>query len=114
MRNLKHLEKYRQPMMGMMGDEYNGMFELQLKSCGVWFKVIASNGLDWDHISVSTEARCPRWEEMHLIKQMFFENDEIAIEIHPSEEEYVNMHPYCLHMWRSQKLEIPMPPKFMV
>ena len=88
-------------------------------SCGlrmrcVSFGVIASWGSGWDHVSVSTAHRCPTWDEMTAIKNVFFRPDEIVMQLHPAEENYVNLHPFCLHMWRPQLAEIPMPPRFMV
>ena len=30
------------------------------------------------------------------------------------EEDYVNVHPYCLHIWRPQHQDLPKPPKIFV
>ena len=40
--------------------------------------------------------------------------DEICVEYHPAESEYVNNMPYCLHIWRPQREPIPTPPSWMV
>lgn len=77
-------------------------------------KVIASWGGGWDHVSVSFRNRCPTWEEMSEIKRLFFYPEETAWEYHPMESEYVNQHPYCLHIWRYQKPGMVMPPSWMV
>lgn len=58
--------------------------------------------------------RCPKWNEMCIIKEMFFEDDEVVMQLHPKKEDYVNDHPYCLHLWKPQEVEIPTPPTFMV
>lgn len=76
--------------------------------------VIFSYGGGWDHVSVSFRNRCPTWEEMQEIKMMFFYPDEVCFQYHPAESKYVNIHPYCLHIWRPQKAEIPTPPSWMV
>ena len=73
-----------------------------------------SNGGGWDHVSVSFARRCPTWEEMCKIKGIFFGPDECCVEYHPAEKDYVNVHPYCLHIWRPQNAEIPKPPKIFV
>lgn len=114
MRALSHLDKYRIPYMGSMGDIHNGAFSLHLDGSNRTFFVIASNGGDWDHVSVSTEYRCPRWEEMQQIKDLFFEPEEVVMQLHPAKSEYVNNHPYCLHMWRPQRADIPLPPPIFV
>lgn len=76
--------------------------------------VVFSWGGGWDHVSVSFPNRCPTWEEMCEIKQMFFRPDEVCVQYHPAESEYVNTHPYCLHIWRLQKSGMPTPPSWMV
>lgn len=76
--------------------------------------VVWSFGGGWDHVSVSYNNRCPTWDEMCKVKDMFFRPDECCVEYHPAEEDYVNVHPYCLHIWRPQGAEIPKPPKIFV
>ncbi|MCX7772945.1 MAG: hypothetical protein N2376_07530 [Clostridia bacterium] len=76
--------------------------------------VIFSFGGGWDHVSVSYSNRCPTWEEMSYIKDAFFGPDECVVQYHPAKSEYVNLHPYCLHLWRPQNEAIPMPPKEFV
>lgn len=77
-------------------------------------KIIFSIGGGWDHVSVSYANRCPTWEEMCLIKHIFFKDDECVLQYHPAKEDYVNNFPYCLHLWRPQNVEIPKPPKRFV
>ena len=76
--------------------------------------VVWSSGGGWDHVSVSWKTRCPTWEEMCEIKKIFFHPEEVCVEYHPAESEYVKMHPYCLHIWRYQQPGMPMPPAWMV
>lgn len=85
---------------------YNGQFRM--------LRVIASWGEGWDHVSVSLPNRCPTWEEMCFIKDFFFHPNECVIQYHPAQEDYVNNHQFCLHMWRPQENEIPKPPKIFV
>ena len=73
-------------------------------------RFIASWGGEWDHVSVSLGYRCPTWEEMAYVKDIFFKPDECAIQFHPPKENYVNIHPFCLHLWRPQNEAILMPP----
>jgi len=76
--------------------------------------VVCSWGGGWDHVSVSFSNRCPTWEEMCLTKAIFFRDDECCVEYHPAKEDYVNHHPYCLHIWKPQGTELPKPPKIFV
>lgn len=76
--------------------------------------VIWSNGGGWDHVSVSYPNRCPTWDEMCMVKDIFFLPEETCVEYHPAKENYVNIHPYCLHIWRPQKAGLPLPTKLFV
>lgn len=117
MKDLHTLDKYRvdsRHIYGWNGDGGNGVFKVFVG--GRSFKCIASDGGGWDHVSVSpwNQKRCPTWEEMCAIKDMFFEPEETVIQYHPPHSEYVNNHPYCLHLWRPTDQEIPRPPKQFV
>lgn len=76
--------------------------------------VIASDGMGWDHVSVSLRDRCPSWEEMKRVKEMFFADDEAAFQIFPPKEQYRNCHPFCLHWWRPQREVMPLPDPYLV
>lgn len=91
-----------------------GAFEFRIPRCNRSFRVIVGNGDGWDHVSVSLHDRCPTWEEMCAIKELFFEDWEWVVQYHPAEADYVNNHPYVLHLWRPHDVEIPRPPKVMV
>lgn len=76
--------------------------------------VIASDGLGWDHVSVSLQDRCPTWDEMKRVKEMFFTDDEPAFQIYPTKGQYRNYHPHCLHWWRPQNDTFPLPDPIQV
>ena len=90
----------------------NGAFYLMRG--GVRLTVIVSDGGGWDHVSVSCSHRTPTWAEMCWIKDLFFEPEEAVVQYHPPASTYVNTHPNCLHMWRCQTAEMPLPPPWMV
>lgn len=94
----------------------NGAFFVpnRLSRAGPPFKVIASDGGGWEHVSVSLPHRCPTWEEMAFVKSMFWTDEDCVVQFHPPRSEYVNNHPYCLHLWRQVGAEFPMPPALMV
>ena len=95
----------------------NGRFIIPLRGRHaevVHLTVIASDGLGWDHVSVSLPHRCPEWEEMAYIKDLFWEPNECVVQYHPPADRYVNHHPYALHLWRPQGIEIPVPSLEMV
>lgn len=76
--------------------------------------VVWSNGLGWEHVSVSFEKRVPTWDEMCKIKELFWNDDETVVQYHPKKTEYVNIHPYCLHLWKQTDCEYKLPETFMV
>lgn len=112
MRNLNHLNMHREALYGVMGDGYNGAFRIKRK--GIEFVIIASNGGGWEHVSISTAFRCPIWEEMNYFKKMFFHDDEVVMQLHPEKKNYVNHHPFCLHLWKPIGVKIPVPPTYMI
>lgn len=75
---------------------------------------IASDGLEWEHVSVSLHNRTPTWDEMCFIKSMFWDDEDCVMQLHPPKSQYVNNHPHCLHLWRPTAQEIPLPLKEMV
>jgi hypothetical protein len=106
-------EQFRQyhPTLGH-GDHTEGYFLVPYgrRPHIACLRVIASQGLLWDHVSVSLPTRCPTWQEMCHVKDLFFHDHETVIQFHPAKKDYVNFHPNCLHLWRPQQETIPMPP----
>ena len=76
--------------------------------------VVWSFGGGWEHVSVSFRKRTPTWEEMCKIKDIFFNPEEVAVQYHPRSSEYVNKHPFCLHIWRKCGEDFETPPKCFV
>ena len=63
----------------------------------------------WEHVSVSSYRRnkMPSWDDMCRVKDVFFEAEEEAVQLHPRESEYVHsVGPKAaplenvLHIWR--------------
>ena len=101
------------------GDTF-GAFSLP-GPCGQRLQVLASDGLDpdiqlqgWEHVSVSTKNRNPNWQEMCYVKNMFWAPEETVIQYHPPASQYVNCHPYTLHLWRPINYVLPLPPSILV
>jgi hypothetical protein len=64
--------------------------------------IVACDLGGWDHVSVHVEGRCPIWGEMCFVKDLFFRDDEVVMQLHPAKSQYVNEHPFMLHLWRPQ------------
>jgi len=110
-------EKYRFQQLGHylssdMSYGNNGVFIVPFESFVM--QVIVSDGEGWDHVSVSLKNRTPNWREMCFIKEMFWGKDACVVQYHPPESEYINNHPFCLHLWKSQTQEMPLPPWILV
>ena len=121
MRDLKEIEKIRGlhittllPKEGIVG--YYKELEYTNKNIkfGKEFMFVFTWNHGWEHLSVSTKTRCPTWEEMCKFKDIFFTEDEACVEYHPKKSDYVNLHPYCLHIWKPLEVELPLPDKSLV
>lgn len=83
-------------------------------------KIIATDGhneeglAEWEHVSISLPDRCPTWEEMAYVKALFWSEEDCVLQFHPPRGEYVNNHPFCLHLWRPVGIAVPMPPSILV
>ena len=75
---------------------------------------IFSWGCGFEHLSVSTPVQIPTWEQMCKMKEIFWNDYEVCMQLHPKKEDYVNMKKYCLHIWKPINQEIPTPPSIMV
>lgn len=75
---------------------------------------IFSWGCGFEHLSVSTPVKTPTWEQMCKMKEIFWKDDEVCMQLHPKKSEYVDNMSYCLHIWRPIEKEIPTPPSIMV
>lgn len=76
-------------------------------------RIIASDGMGWEHVSVSLPNRCPNWREMCCIKNLFWDAEDVVIQYHPAKSAYVNRHETTLYLWRPIGKAIP-PPKELV
>lgn len=97
----------------------NGAFFVPRRGQSLPLKVIASDGglpgdLAWEHVSVSLPDRCPTWEDMSFIKDLFWGPEDCVVQYHPPRSAYVNFHPFCLHLWRPVGLDLPQPPSLLV
>jgi hypothetical protein len=92
----------------------NGMFVFVVNNQRV--RCIASDGGGWKHVSVSIvdDKRCPKWEMMCAVKDLFWEEEDCVVQFHPPKSEYVNLHSGCLHLWQSLTEKQPTPPSVFV
>lgn len=80
-------------------DKNNGFFIIP-GPYGRELVVIGSDGMGWEHVSVSLEKHIPSWDEMNFVKGLFWDETDTVIQFHPPKKVYVNNHPRTLHLWR--------------
>jgi hypothetical protein len=132
MKLLSELNQYRsrstEALMGLTQydghDDHVGFFYLKIKTHKKPLKVVASRFREnspesesnppWNHVSVSLPNRTPTWMEMSYVKSLFFNPDEVAMQLHVAESDHVSNHDYCLHIWQPVNATIPTPPATMV
>lgn len=91
----------------------NGMFMImgpQGEALACMVSDGAGVGEGWEHVSVSCASRCPTWEEMAYVKDLFWMEEECVVQYHPPKSEYVDCCKRALHMWRHATVTIPRPP----
>lgn len=98
----------------LMGEGENGGQWIITIPGGSKIMLRASWGGGWDHVSASTPTRCLTWTEMDAVKSLFWSEHEVVMQLHVPETLKVNVHPFCLHLWRPQRERIPLPPKVFV
>ncbi len=113
--NVLKVEKFRQLdgfFKSTSANKCNGVFNI--KHNGNHFSVIASDALDWEHISVSTKKSTPTWDDMCFFKNLFWDVEDCVLQLHPPQEDYVNTCTHCLHLWRHAFNEVQLPPTMLM
>lgn len=107
----------RGPFRTTQEDGFNGVFGFALPGEARFIFCMASDGEGWQHVSVSfgrDSKKCPSWEIMCRIKDLFWEPEDWVMQFHPAQSQYVNNHPGCLHLWRPIGIEFPVPDSLLV
>lgn len=107
-------EKYRALEHSSPDDGNNGLFYIPAQKNRDTLKIIASDGLGWEHVSVSKKYEVPSWDEMCKVKDIFWGEEDCVVQYHPPKSSYINVHPHVLHLWRPVDQSIPTPPLYMV
>lgn len=130
------------PVLGSTSaDGNNGAFRVESPEPGWRLALICSDGMGWEHVSVHAyrggdlkhhthhsflegdlpyttgrlpQLRTPTWKEMAYVKRLCWDAEDVVIQYHPRQSEYVNCHPNVLHLWRPTDAEIPTPPPELV
>jgi hypothetical protein len=99
--SLKFPEKYE-----LKGSVF-GMKNFRIPYKGQFIYCVASiDAAVWEHVSVTIRypkrrsKRCPTWDEMCFVKNIFWDEEDEVIQFHPKKSQYANLHSFCLHLWR--------------
>lgn len=137
---MKIPEQYRLVNHPILGSDSsyrcNGFFVIpHHRISNYFYNCQVSDGMGWQHVSVTltkqefkvigrvrvskkttvlSVERCCTWEEMCHVKSLFWTDEETVMQLHPPKYEYVNQHQYCLHLWKPDNKEIPLPDSLMV
>lgn len=119
MRDMEFLNQHRVRSGAMASspeDGLNGAFTFAFPGEARRVFVIASDQMDWEHVSVSFGPikATPSWEIMCRIKELFFDDEMTVMQLHPPRSQWISNHAGCLHLWRPLRENIPMPPSVMV
>lgn len=63
----------------------------------------------WIHLSVARPDRIPEWPLLREVKNIFLGHERQAVQVLPKESKYVNIHPYCLHLYACAEEADPLP-----
>lgn len=65
-------------------------------------RVIRSTDGGQLHISMSFFDRSPDYSEMKAVRYAFAPDDLYMAQVFPPKSEFVNVHPFCHHLWQIQ------------
>ena len=110
MKSKESLEKFRIPMPPFMdvplyeeSDEY-GYYSTGVFRVGDMALIVSHSEKEggW-HLSMSHKNKLPTYEEMKDFRYKFLPNGINVCEIFPPREKFVNIHPFCRHLWEMPK-----------
>lgn len=109
----EHYRVLSGPLKSSVLDGNNGFFVF--KKHNIIYRIQASDGFGWEHCSITLDKkRTADWEELCMIKDMFWGETDCVVQYHPPKADHVNIHPYCLHLFRPVGGKIPRPPSIMI
>ena len=91
--------------------DMHGTFRIPLGDSDAALVISSGIGDEWEHVSVSLPDRCPTWEEMEKVRTLFFRPTEWVLQFSPPRAKKINIHPFCLHLWRMAHGTPPHPPE---
>jgi hypothetical protein len=125
-----HVPESARVTQGTMGTQSHvgqyGAFTLLSPESGWQLALICDDGtntevpesIGWEHVSVHAwrgkQSRTPTWKEMVFVKNICWDAEDVVVQYHPPESEYVDTHPNVLHLWRNRLQAFPRPSRLLV
>ena len=100
MKNNEEIAKTAELKISSMSDEQSiGSFDISGKDIAVAWKRDKHN--HYEIVSASPkDASYLTWTEIHIIRDTFFQDNEVCVQIFDKEKEGKGMTKNCLHLWR--------------
>jgi hypothetical protein len=75
---------------------------VKLPDCGTCSVIYGNNKYGYEHVSISLKHKfgIPSGEDMCVLKDIFFGDEEEVYYIHTKKSEYMNISENCLHLWK--------------
>jgi hypothetical protein len=113
--NTSKVEMYRVMSGVMASNKHNQFGAFIIPTKNKHLQVICAPCSDeWQHVSVSMKDQTPSWEDMCMVKNLFWDEEDTVVQFHPPKSEYVNNHQHCLHLWKKKEGSFPTPPSILV
>lgn len=62
--------------------------------------VIVSKDAGLWHLSISRKDKLPSYDELKTARYQFMPDIKYVVQIFPPKQDFVNEHPFCLHLWQ--------------
>lgn len=81
---------------------------IKLTDAGTCTVIWSEDENGWEHVSISPKKRfkLPTWNDMSQVKDIFFNENEEVLQLHPKKSEYVDVKDNCLHLWKPKGVDI--------
>lgn len=76
-------------------DTLGGCHIIVTKDAGLW------------HLSISHPYRYPTYDELKKARYDYMPDEIMAAQIFPPKKDFINVHPFCFHLWQLRDEEKP-------
>lgn len=68
--------------------------------------IVSKDGGLW-HLSMSYPGKIPSYEQLKSARYKYLPDDILVAQLFPPSKDFVNLHPYVLHLWQLKPEEVP-------